>query len=197
MLGEGPIINHFVSGTGRGGAVTLPRQLRPGGRQSVRRVGVQGVRAAADGGGAGGWEAVVREHRVAAVTVTATHGGDRAMPRAELMSTAISRAIRAPLFPHVTGIRGYRTSFTPRRSPRRAAANHVRTIRIRRTRGSSGSAAWCGGSPIIRTLNIAWVSSPLECKWRFVAYACVAVVIFITLFSTLGLHFLFLEVLSG
>lgn len=138
LLREGSTTNRFVPGAGRGGAVTLPRQLRPGSRQGVRRVGGQ-ERAAADGDGTRGREAVVREHRVAAVAVTAALGGDRAVPFAQLVSAPISRAIRTP-FPHVAGVRGYRTSFPPRRRPRHAAANHVRTIRIRQTRGSSGSA---------------------------------------------------------
>lgn len=78
----------------------------------MRRVGVQ-RRAAADDGGARGREAVVRKYRVAAVAATSARSGNRTVSRAErprLVFAAISRTIRAPILPHVAGVRGHRAS---------------------------------------------------------------------------------------
>lgn len=126
----------IITGAGRGRAATLPRELRVGGRQGVRRAGLQERTVVGSIDPRRRRATVLRERRVAAVAAATTHKRGRPVSRAEcarFLPAAVSRAIRASLLPGVAGVRGagVGTPAAPRGRPGRAAANHVRTIRTR------------------------------------------------------------------
>lgn len=136
------VTSFIIIGAGRGRAATLPRQLRVGGRQGVRRVGLQ-ERTVVEPIDVGRDSrrrraTVLRECRVAAIAAATTRKRGCAVSRASrarFLPATLSCAIRAPLLPHVASVRGVGVGAgapsAPRGRPGRVAANHVRTIRTR------------------------------------------------------------------
>jgi len=128
------VIVLHATGAGSGDTVTLSRQLRRGGRQSMRRARFQGQVAGElpAGGWARGREAVVRERCAVAVATTAAHDGVRAVSRGAestwLLPVALPCAIWASLLANVAYVRRRASAPSPRRRAWRAAAKHVRPI---------------------------------------------------------------------